>query len=742
MKLKIMSSKGNVINNSSLQISGQVEKVTYYNPENGFCIIKLKMIGKKELVSVLGVMPGVSSGEKVEATGIWEKNSIYGESFKAQSINTTLPTSLKGIEKYLSSGIIKGVGPAFAKKLIKKFGQEVFIVIEQQPEKLMQIDGFTTAKVESITSNWDQQKTIREIVLFLHSYNINSSKAVMIYNIYGAASIKTIEDNPYKLAHNIKGIGFDNADLIAQNLGVAKDSIIRARAGISHALTKATEDGHCGLPTNTLIENTQKLLAISEELIRKALELELTSDNVVKYALQGQNNASSEECIFPKTFVSAEAFIGNKLLQISKQKKSWPQIANVERLIKNEAAKLAIELSISQKQAIVKAFSSSVLIITGGPGVGKTTILNIIVKILENKGVKILLAAPTGRAAKRIAEITGAPATTIHRLLKKNIDEDWHAHITLKCDLLIIDEMSMIDVHLMDATLKSLPENAKIFLFGDIDQLPSIGAGRVLADLIESSALPVVKLTEIFRQSNLSQIIANAHKINNGELPSLVNNKEGDFFFIEISSQERAVSIITDLVKNRLPKKYELSPTKDIQVLCPMNKGMVGTLHLNEKLQKALIEKSSLSEKCTNLHGTSFYLGDKVMQLINNYDLEIFNGDIGIIINIDARQRIVTVNYDGRHVAYEYKLLDEITLAYAITIHKSQGSEYPVVIIPLFIQHYPMLQKNVLYTAISRGKKLVIIVGEKKAVAVATENKLQKSRYTSLKQKLMNLAGI
>ncbi len=732
-----------VINHSFLQkLSGQIDKITYYNPENGFCIMKLKMLAKKELISVLGILPNACVGERITATGKWEHNATYGQTFKAQSIEATHPTSLKNIEKYLASGLIKGIGPAFAKKLIKAFGSNIFSIIEQEPEKLLKVEGFTIAKLETLTQNWSEQKTIREITLFLNSYNINISKAIKIYNIYGISSIKTIQSNPYLLSQDIKEFGFEIADDIAQNLGIERDSIIRARAGIKHALTKATDDGHCGLPNYQLIDLTQKLLNIPDHLIRKALALEIDSGEVIKYNLpvQDQELAHYVKCIFPKSIADSEQFIAEKLKDLSQAEKIWPEFKNIDQLINNEAKKIDINLSNAQEKAIMQALGSRVLLITGGPGVGKTTILNIIVKILELKGIEILLAAPTGRAAKRISEITGVPATTIHRLLKKNIDEEFHSNITLKCDLLIIDEMSMVDVPLMSAILKALPQKAGIFLFGDIDQLSSIGPGKVLEDIITSNILPVIRLTEIFRQSQLSKIIINAHKINSGELPSLINDRESDFFFLE-SSQEEVLPLIVGLVRDRLPLKFNISPIKDIQVICPMNKGIVGTKNLNNELQKALIKdcgskQITAKNTCTNSNGTAFYVNDKVMQIINNYDLEVFNGDIGIITNIDQLQKIIKVSYDNKEVTYEYKLLDELTLAYAITVHKSQGSEYPIVIIPLFMQHYSMLQRNLLYTAITRGKKLVIIVGEKKAVIIATENKFQKLRYTSLAERI------
>lgn len=744
-----MSFRKKVENHSFLQkLSGQIEKMIYYNPENGFCIIKLKILGKKELTSVLGILPNASIGEQIEATGKWENNATYGQIFKAQTIEATHPTSLKNIEKYLASGIIRGIGLVFAKKLVKTFGRDIFSIIEQDPEKLLQIEGFTKIKLESLKQNWLEQKTIREVIIFLNNYNVNTSKAIKIYNIYGASSIETIQNNPYLLSQDIKEFDFKIADNIAQNLGMEKDSIIRARAGIKHALTKAMDDGHCGLPNYQLIDLTQKLLNIPDQLIRKALALEISNGEAVKYDLPIQDQELSHhiECIFPKSLADLEQFIANKLKELSEAKKIWDKFKNIDQLIANETQKIGIDLSNAQKNAITQALDSRVMIVTGGPGVGKTTILSIIVKILESKGVQILLAAPTGRAAKRISEVTGMPATTIHRLLKKNVDEDFHSHITLKCDLLIIDEMSMVDVPLMAAILKALPQKAAIFLFGDIDQLSSIGPGKVLEDIIVSNILPVIKLKEIFRQSQLSQIIVNAHKINNGESPCLINSRESDFFFLE-SSQEEALKLIMGLVKDRLPFKFKISP-KDIQIICPMNKGSMGTKNLNEELQKAFITNNDkdidLISKisCSNLSGTTFYLNDKVMQIINNYDLEVFNGDIGIITGIDQKQKLVTVNYEGKEVNYEYKILDELTLAYAITVHKSQGSEYPIVIIPLFIQHYPMLQKNLLYTAITRGKKLVIIVGERKAITIATENKSQRLRYTSLNERIRRLITI
>ena len=712
-------------------ITGLVERVTYHNAENGFCVLRVNVKGHKDLVSLVGNLPLISAGEFVQASGIWFHDRQHGVQFKAQFLKSTPPTSLEGIEKYLASGMIKGVGPVYAKKLVAAFGENVFEIIEASPQRLREVTGVGQSRAAQITKGWADQRIIRDIMLFLHSHKISTARAVRIYKTYGARAIEVITLDPYRLARDIRGIGFVSADTIAQQIGIEKTSLLRARAGIAYALTKAMDDGHCGLPRNLLLSSAQELLDISAELVIQALELEIGCKNVV------QETIDQIECIFLSGLFFAEKAIAKKLLSLTKSPLPWPFIDSVVAL-KWVEEQTSVSLSQTQKQAIEVALSSKVLVITGGPGVGKTTLVNSILKILQTKKLRIALAAPTGRAAKRLFECTGMEAKTLHRLLETNPisggfskNED----APLACDLLIIDETSMVDIPLMHAVMKALPPTAALILVGDIDQLPSVGPGQVLSDLIHSNTIPVIRLTEVFRQALTSRIITSAHTINQGHMPELNTNSdvESDFYFIQASTSEDALDKIIKMLKERIPLKFGFSPFTDIQVLCPMGRGIVGTKNLNVELQKAL---NPPTEKSISRFGWTFGVGDKVMQIENNYDKNVYNGDIGIITAISHEESEVVISYDERLVVYEFGECDEIVLAYATTIHKSQGSEYPAVIIPLMMQHYTMLKRNLIYTGITRGKKLVIVIGEKKALAIAVKQRGEQRRWSSLKQRL------
>lgn len=750
--------------NNIKQISGLVERITFHNADTGFCVIKVKVCDKKDLVSVLGNAPNILVGEQLSASGYWEHSNEHGMQFRAVTLSCSVPTSLEGIEKYLASGLIKGVGLITAKKLTAKFLHGVFEVIEQEPARLNEI-GLGPKKIAVINKSWQAQKAVREIMLFLHSHNITTSTALKIYQVYGAEAIKIMQENPYKLAQDISGIGFKSADVIAMNIGIEKDSLSRIRSGITYALTSAMNSGNCGLPWSKLISLTAELLSIEQTLAEQALKLELADQegSVVLYnlykdlAVNDKYYASEYfQCVFLKGLHVAEAFIAKKLLALSMGGRVWRRFNNLASIIKQTATKIGITLSGNQLLAISEALNSGVLVVTGGPGVGKTTIINTIIKVLEAESIKIMLAAPTGRAAKRMSESTSMPASTIHRLIGRKPDADYQHKITLDCDLLIIDEMSMVDVSLMYSVLKALPEKCALILVGDIDQLPSVGPGKVLGDIIKSGAINTVKLKEIFRQGKQSDIIKYAHNINQGIVPSAVINNDSnsrtnkinenhaseyrfsDFIFLEENDPEKAVMLILSIVKYVLPKELGLSYTKDIQVLCPMIKGTLGTKNLNAQLQQALVSSNNNNEDSMqhSAYGSGFYVNDKVMQIVNNYELDVFNGDIGVVSGINHLEKLLTVSYDGKEVIYEYNQLDELTLAYAITIHKSQGSEYPVIIVPLFTQHYIMLKRNLLYTAVTRGKKLVILIGQKRAISIAVQNKSEQHRYTSLYQRL------
>jgi len=713
-------------------LSGIVERVTFHNAENGFCVLRLQVKGHKDLITVIGHISTLSAGEFVQASGQWIHDRQHGLQFKAQFLTATAPTTLEGIEKYLGSGMIKGIGPAYAKKLVTAFKEEVFQIIEEEPSRLRQVPGIGPFRAERIIKGWADQRIIRDIMLFLHSHDISTARAVRIYKTYGAEAIQIITENPYRLARDIRGIGFISADKIAEKMGIEKTSLIRAQAGISYALTTAMDDGHCGLPKNQLLVLCQDLLSISDDIIQEGLTLELSNGEVI------QDTVEEASCIFLAGLYHAERNIAQKLLKLQAYPLPWPVI-EASSAIHWVEEKTSLTLSNSQKQAITQALSSKILIITGGPGVGKTTLVNSILKIFQATKLSIALCAPTGRAAKRLSETTGFEAKTIHRLLETNPAQGGftkNEQFPLSCDVLVVDEVSMVDVPLMSALLKAIPPKTALFLVGDIDQLPSVGPGQVLTDLIQSQTLPVIRLTEVFRQAATSQIITTAHRVNQGLMPLLnSSSKDSDFYFVEANDPESVLVKIIKMIKDRIPQKFGFSPIHDIQLLCPMTRGLIGTRNLNIELQKAL---NPPSEHSIQRFGYHFSVGDKVMQIENNYNKDVYNGDIGFIHSINLEESEVNIMFDTKNVVYDFGELDEIVLAYATTIHKSQGSEYPAVVIPLMMQHYTMLQRNLIYTGITRGKKLVILVGQKKALAIAIKQQNHQRRWSTLKGKMQN----
>ena len=654
-------------------------------------------------------MPSVYVGEYIKCIGIWHNDRNHGKQFKADFLKSLPPDTLEGIERYLGSGLIKGIGAHFAKRLVSAFGDKVFEVIENKPDLLSTVDGIGKIRAQSICANWQDQKIIREIMVFLQSHGVGTTSATRIYKTYREKAIEIVSQNPYQLAKDIRGIGFISADTIAGNLGIAKNSLVRARAGIAHVLLEATSDGHCGLPKEILIQSSQKLLEIEKDLIELAIVEEIKLKSLVADTL---NNI---ETIFLTSYYVYEKNIAKILLNLAKSPVLWNQTDTTEILPIVEK-QLNIKLAKSQKLAISKALESKLMVITGGPGTGKTTLVNALLKTLAAKKLNIKLCAPTGRAAKRLSESTGLEATTIHRLLE--IDPAYgsfkrNEESPLLCDYLVIDETSMVDVPLFYSLLKALPLHSALLLVGDVDQLPSVGAGQVLKDIISSRVISTVQLTEIFRQAATSKIITNAHSVNQGMLPNLQPPKEeSDFYFIEAEHGDDIINKIITMIKDRIPKRFNLNPMHDIQLLCPMQRGRAGARSLNVELQKVLNPNYS---KGILKFGQIFAVGDKIMQTENNYDKETYNGDIGIIRAINEQDQEITINFYNRDVTYDYTDLDQITLAYATTIHKSQGSEYSAVIIPLTMQSYMMLRRNLIYTAITRGKKLVVIIGQKKA---------------------------
>jgi exodeoxyribonuclease V alpha subunit len=707
-------------------LAGLVERVTFHNQDSGFCVLRLKARGHRDLVTTIGHAAMISAGEWVTASGEWINDRTHGLQFRARFLKTSAPTSLDGIEKYLGSGMIRGIGPVYAKRMVKMFGNDVFDLIEVEPEKLREVEGIGPKRADKITSAWADQKVIREIMVFLHSHGVGTARAVRIFKTYGVDAVQVMSENPYRLARDIRGIGFRTADLIAEKLGIEKTAMIRVRAGISYALTEAMGNGHCGLPLEELIPLSIKLLEVPDELIQNAIELEITDGAVIT------DTVADTQCLFLSGLYHAEKGVADRFQHLVSGLLPWLNI-DVDKALPWIQKKTSLTLAQSQIEAIRLALRSKVMVITGGPGVGKTTIVNSILQILAAKAVRLLLCAPTGRAAKRMKEATGMEAKTIHRMLEidpKSFGFKRNEESPLECDLLIVDESSMVDVSLMHALLKAVPDQAAVLLVGDVDQLPSVGPGQVLADIIGSHAIPVARLTEVFRQATQSKIITSAHRINEGHMPDLSKPvSQSDFYFVPAEDPDQAVMRILDMVKTRIPKRFGLDPIRDVQVLCPMNRGGVGARSLNIELQAVL---NPAGENKVERFGSTFTPGDKVMQIENDYDKEVYNGDIGYVKDIDVNEGEMTATFDGRAVTYLFGELDTLILAYAATIHKSQGSEYPAVIIPLLTQHYAMLQRNLLYTGMTRGKQLVVLVGQRKAVAIAVKNVSGRRRWSKL----------
>jgi len=708
-------------------LAGLVERVTFHNAETGFCVLRVKARGQRELVTVVGHAATIASGEWVQMNGTWINDRTHGLQFKAAFLKASPPTTLEGIEKYLGSGMIRGIGPVYATKLVKAFGAAVFELIEQEPARLREVTGIGPKRAARIIAGWAEQKVIREIMLFLHANGVGTSRAVRIYKTYGVDAVQVITENPYRLARDIRGIGFRTADLVARKLGIEPTAMIRVQAGISFALAEAGGEGHCGLPMDELTTSASKLLEVPAELIEAAMVLELEAGEVVADTLEGRR------CVFLAGLYRAEQVIAERLRCLTQGTPPWPLI-DASKAISWVEGRTGLALAESQKEALRLTLQSKVLVITGGPGVGKTTLVNSILKVLGAKQVELALCAPTGRAAKRLSESTGLEARTIHRLLEadprtggfKRGQEN-----RLDCDLLVVDETSMVDVPLMRALLMALPDEAALLLVGDADQLPSVGPGQVLADIIGSGAVPVVRLTEVFRQAAESQIIVNAHRINAGKMPVLQAKEGSDFFFVDAADPEEGVRKLLAVVGERIPRRFGLDPVRDVQVLCPMNRGGLGARSLNIALQAAL---NPPGEARVERFGWTFCPGDKVMQVTNDYERNVFNGDLGVITGLDMNEAELVVSFDGRAVTYGFGELDELVLAYATTIHKSQGSEYPAVVIPLTTQHYTMLARNLLYTGVTRGKRLVVLVGQVRALAIAVRNGGGRRRWSKLRE--------
>lgn len=705
------------------EIVGFIDSIVFYNEETGYMVARIKIPNQKESITLVGNLPDVHIGETIQCQGFWKKHLKFGKQFEVNEFKTQAPIDIDGIQKYLESGTIKGIGEAYAKKIVKKFGTDTLNIIDKKPEKLLSITGIGEKRVQTIVQCWEEQRSVRNVMIFLRSHDISASFAQKIYKTYGDESISKMQENPYQIVQDIIGVGFKRADQIAQNLGIAKDAPQRIQSAIQHTLWELSNEGHVCTPAENLIAACEKILEI------KGITKEVTH-------LKNQRLIIEEDgLVWIKPLFLSELGIAREVKRLAEASCSLRGV-DTEKAVTWVEQKLNIELAKEQKLAVAMAVKEKFMILTGGPGTGKSTITKAILHITEKLTDKILLAAPTGRAAKRMSEITRRKATTIHSLLevdftkggfKKNHDNP------VKGDLLIIDEASMIDTLLMYQLLKAIPNTCRVIFVGDIDQLPSVGPGNVLRDLIDSEKLSIVRLKEIFRQAKGSHITINAHKINQGEFPYLQGNR--DFIFIEAKEPQDVKKEILSLIRTQL---YEFDPMKQVQVLCPMKRGVIGIDSLNEEMQKIL----NPSGKAPLIRmGRQFLQGDKVMQIRNQHSKGLSNGDVGYISSIDLSEQIVTVNFYGREVEYDFSQLDELILAYAVSIHKYQGSECPCVIIPIHTTHFKLLHRNLLYTGITRGKKRVYLVGTKKAIAIAVKNDEVKTRYTGLKAQMNHFLG-
>lgn len=707
-----------------IKIRCVVERITYQNPENGYSILKVKVKDYSDLVTVVGNLLDVPVGSVLLCDGDWKVDKRYGRQFVAQTWEEVMPATLYGMEKYLGSGLVKGIGPKYARAIVSRFGLETIDVIETDIEKLYEVPGIGKKRVEKIRDSWEKQKDIKNVMLFLQGYGVSTAFAAKIYKQYGKESIDTVKANPYRLADDIWGIGFKTADGIASKMGYEKNDLRRCKSGISYTLSALADEGHVYAEQEQLVKSAISLLEADEQSIRQALVEMIQTDEL---KIEG-------EAIYLPPFYYAEVGTTNRLLSLLEglQDNVFGQECDIESI----SHETGIQYDEVQIDAIRQAVSSKVMVLTGGPGTGKTTTTQGIIAALKGIGLSILLAAPTGRAAKRMSEATGMEAKTIHRLLEFNPQDGYKRNDEnpLEGDVLIVDECSMIDIVLINNLMKALPVTMRLVMVGDIDQLPSVGAGNVLRDIIDSGKIPVIRLTRIFRQAQSSRIVMSAHAINHGQFPDISNGKQTDFFFMQEDDPEAVAQKIIELVHNRLPKAYG-RPVSDIQVLTPMQRGVVGASNLNISLQAAL----NTSQTCLHRGGYAFKEGDRVMQLKNDYDKEVFNGDLGYIASVNTDDRTLQVNFEGRLVEYDVTELDELTLAYATTIHKSQGSEYPIVVMPILMNHYVMLQRNLIYTGITRAKKICVLIGSKKALYYAIKNMSVLKRNTMLKERLQGL---
>ena len=736
-----------------------VERITYQNTDNGYSVIKCRAKGYQDLVTVVGSMPDVHVGSVLYLGGSWRVDAKYGRQFSMETFEETLPATVYGIEKYLGSGLVKGIGPGFAGRIVKQFGADTLNVIEEDPDRLLEVPGIGRVRVDRVKKSWQEQKEIKNIMLFLQEHDVSTSHATKIFKTYGNESIQVVQENPYRLAEDIWGIGFKTADTIAEKMGFGREKYARLRSGILYTLNRLSENGHCYATRDMLLKAGTELLDVEENILSMTLDEMIRTEDVITEPVpveeedsEKADDSASEapaKAIYLPPFFFSEAGTAKRLDAIYRNKNGI--CVNTNGLAERISRRTGMQYDEIQMQAILQAAGSKVLILTGGPGTGKTTTTLGIITAFREAGARILLAAPTGRAAKRLSEATGMEAKTIHRLLEVKPPEGYQKNEEnpLEGDVLILDECSMIDILLMYNLLKAVPDTMTLIMVGDTDQLPSVGPGNVLRDIIDSGCFPVVRLTRIFRQAQKSRIIMNAHRINEGRMPDISNGRNSDFFFMDMEKQalkkgldpenstvlsEEAAQTITELVSENLPKYYKV-PSAEIQVLTPMQRGTVGAANLNQMLQ----EKLNPEGQGLRRGGFLFKTNDKVMQIRNNYDKEVFNGDIGTVSSVSMEDRELAVTFDDRTVTYDVSELDELVLAYAATIHKSQGSEYPIVVMPVLMSHFVMLQRNLVYTGITRAKKILVLVGTKKALGYAVRNVTVTDRNTMLQERLKKL---
>lgn len=739
-----------------------VERITYQNPENGYSVLKCRVKDYSDLVPVVGSLLDANVGSVLLVEGSWKVDAKYGRQFVAENWEETLPATVYGMEKYLGSGLIKGVGPKFAKRIVQKYGADTFAVIEEHVECLIEVEGIGRKRVQMIAESWERQKEVKNIMLFLQEHQVSTSFAAKIYKQYGNESIAVMKENPYRLADDIWGIGFKTADQIAGKLGFGKESYVRLRSGLMYTLSELSNEGHVYAGVQQLAEKASQLLEASPETVIMTMDEMLQKEELIRERRISKTDEDGNPVtpVYLPPFYYAEVGVAGKLKRLAAAPagdRLYGKLMEARMRTGNQGLSVDVE-AIQEKtgmaydeiqaDAIRQAATAKVMVLTGGPGTGKTTTTHGIISAYRAYGLKILLAAPTGRAAKRMTEATGLEAKTIHRLLECKPPEGYQKNEEnpLEGDVLIVDECSMIDIILMNALLKAIPPAMRLILVGDIDQLPSVGAGNVLRDIIDSGSFPVIRLTRIFRQAQASRIVMNAHRINEGKMPDISNGKETDFFFMENEDAESTASQIVELVRTKLPGYYHVDPTQ-IQVLTPMQRGVVGATNLNLALQEALNPTEqqifmrgrgavNVPKQTLRRSGFAFRADDKVMQIKNNYDKEVFNGDIGIIASVNEEDRTLKVNFEGRLIEYDVTELDELVHAYATTIHKAQGSEYPIVVMPILMNHYVMLQRNLIYTGITRAKKILVMVGTRKALSYAVRNVTVTRRNTLLKERL------